>query len=88
VVTRFKPMPPSGHAPEEFCVKDRCFQYSDFEVSPAFNTTSSHGGPIREGLPVRVTYVGNAIVRLEVGHEAFAPANPAELTHSEVHGSR
>lgn len=35
-------------------------------VTSAFNNTSSHGGPIREGLPVRVTYSRNAILKLEI----------------------
>jgi hypothetical protein len=66
IVTEFTPMPSSGHALERFCVSHKCFHYSDFEVSAGFNNTSSHGGPIREGLPVRVTYVDDTIVRLEV----------------------
>ena len=65
-VSEFRPMPASGHAQEHFCVAEACFDYSDFIVTAAFNNTSSHGGPIHEGLPVRVTYVGNAIVKLEV----------------------
>jgi hypothetical protein len=65
-VTDFKPMPYSGHAIESFCVEGKCFSYSDYVVTSGFNNTSSHGGPIREGLQVRVSYVDNAIVKLEV----------------------
>ena len=57
-------MPAGGHRGEHFCVADACFDYADFIVTAAFNNTSSHGGPINEGLPARVTYVGNAIVKL------------------------
>jgi hypothetical protein len=66
VVTDFKPMPVTGHAMERFCVSGACFEYSDYVVTSGFNNTSSHGGPIREGLPVRVTYVGGSILKLEV----------------------
>jgi hypothetical protein len=66
-VTNFVPMPVTGHAMESFCISDVCFNYSDYVVTAGFNQTSSHGGPIREGLPVRVTYLGNTIIKLEVG---------------------
>jgi len=66
VVTNFKPMPASGHAMERFCVRERCFEYSDFVVTAGFNNTTSHGGPIHEGLPVRLTFVGHDIVKLEI----------------------
>jgi hypothetical protein len=66
VVTNLKPMPATGHAMESFCVSGACFDYSDYVMTVGFNQTSSHGGPIHEGLPVRVTYVGNTIVKLEV----------------------
>jgi hypothetical protein len=65
-VKNFIPMPASGHAMEKFCVRDRCFEYSDFVITTGFNNTASHAGPIKEGLPVRVTYVGSAILKLEV----------------------
>jgi len=66
VVSQFTPMPATGHGMERFCVGDVCFEYSDYAVTNGFNHTSSHGGPIRQGLPVRVTYDGNKIVKLEV----------------------
>lgn len=66
VVSQFRPMPVSGHAMERFCVADDCFEYSDFVVTNGFNNTSSHGGPIRQGLPVRVTFVRGTIVKLEI----------------------
>jgi len=66
VVNQFQPMPYTGHAMEHFCVNANCFAYSDYVITAGFNHTSSHGGPIREGLPVRVTFVGSTIVKLEV----------------------
>ena len=65
-VTTFKPTPVTGHAMEGFRVAGKCFEYSDYVITGGFNNTSSHGGPIRDGLPVRVSYVGNKIVKLEV----------------------
>jgi hypothetical protein len=65
-VTNFRPMPYQGHQDECFSVQSQTFCYSDYVVTPGFNNSASHGGPIREGLPVRISYVGNAIVRLEV----------------------
>jgi hypothetical protein len=65
-VEKFHPMPASGHDTERFCVQNACFSYSDYAITFGFNNTSSHGGPIRAGLQVRVTYVGDTIVKLEV----------------------
>jgi len=65
-VDNFVPMPYGGHANESFTVKGVTFSYSDFDGEAGFNNTSSHGGPIRQGLPVRVWYVGKEIVKLEI----------------------
>jgi hypothetical protein len=71
-VEAFVPMPVSGHAMEKFCVQSECFEYSDYVLTEGFNNTSSHGGPIKPGLPVRIAYVDrgtwprNLIVKLEV----------------------
>ncbi|WP_321797617.1 hypothetical protein [Burkholderia sp. BCC1988] len=65
-MTAFEPMPYGGHAMERFCVGQVCFSYSDYVVTGGFNNTASHGGPIRAGLPVRVSYVDGLIVKLEV----------------------
>ncbi|MBV9128726.1 MAG: hypothetical protein JO117_11650 [Verrucomicrobia bacterium] len=59
-------MPYTGHQMEWFVVDGRRFEYSDYVIVPGFNNTASHGGPIRQGLQVRVHYVGNNIARLEV----------------------
>jgi hypothetical protein len=71
VVENFHPMPATGHDEEHFTVQGVYFAYSDFGVTSGFNNTSSHGGPIREGLYVRIHYTGSAtagkIVKLEVG---------------------
>jgi hypothetical protein len=67
IVTGFTPMPVTGHAMERFCVSGQCFEYSDYVINSGFNNTSSHGGPIREGLPVRITYLDNTILKLEIG---------------------
>lgn len=66
-VEHFQPMPAQGHAMETFDVDGVRFSYSDYVVTSGFNQTASHGGPIREGLPVRIAYRGDVILRLEVG---------------------
>src|SRR5260221_935524 len=65
-VRAFQPMPKSGHGSEQWCVENACFVYSQYETVPWFHRTESEGGPIHNGLFVRVHHVGNAIVRLEV----------------------
>jgi len=71
VVEDFRPMPYEGHQSECFRVDKERFCYSDYEVSPAFNQSASHGGPIRVGLPVRIAYYEDEnsqgqILRLEI----------------------
>jgi hypothetical protein len=65
-VKQFVPMPVNGHSEESFVVNGKKFAYSDFEVTGGFNNTSSHGGPIHEGLKVRIAYTGDDIIHLEV----------------------
>jgi hypothetical protein len=66
VVTHFVPMPRQGHQMERFEVAGHSYAYSDFVVTPGFNNTQSHGGPIREGLRVRIADVDGEIARLEI----------------------
>ena len=66
-VREFVPMPWAGHAMECFTVATTRFCYSDFIVTPGFNNARSHGGPIHEGLNVRIHHVASTIARLEVG---------------------
>jgi hypothetical protein len=65
-VTNFHPMPYSGHQNETFSVNGVQFSYSDYVIVPCFNNTSSHGGPIREGLRVRIAYSDDCILKLDV----------------------
>jgi hypothetical protein len=65
-VANFQPMPYSGHQNETFSVNGVEFSYSDSIVDPCFNNTASHGGPIRDGLRVRIAYSGDCILKLEV----------------------
>ena len=62
----FVPMPYGGHADEHFKVDRRAFSYSDYEITAGFNNTSSHGGPIREGLQVKIWHHGNTILKLGI----------------------
>ena len=71
LVEDFHPMPYEGHQNECFRVEKEKFCYSDYVVSPAFNQSASHGGPIRAGLPVRIAYYEGDnfqayILRLEI----------------------
>jgi hypothetical protein len=51
---------------ESFVVGGKRFSYSDHTAAAGFNNTRSHGGPISDGLYVRITHRGNQILRLEV----------------------
>ncbi|CDI03843.1 putative Membrane protein [Candidatus Competibacter denitrificans Run_A_D11] len=65
-VENFKPMPLGGHKMERFCVQSTCFRYSEGIVTNGFNNSNANGGPIKEGLLVRITHVGDVIVKLEI----------------------
>ena len=67
IVTDFDPMPYMGHKMESFVVNNKHFKYSDYNVVAGFNNTASHGGPIRQGVHVRIHHRGNDIARLEIG---------------------
>ena len=65
-VADFDPMPYQGHKMESFTVNGRRFTYSDFIETTGFHNAASRGGPIREGLYVRVSHIGNLILKLEI----------------------
>lgn len=72
-VQGFHPMPKSGHELESFSLSGRRFSYSDFVANPCFNNTASHGGPIREGLHVQISYSGDCILRIELLDDSPTP---------------
>ena len=77
IVTDFHPMPYEGHDDECFSVTTQRFCYSDYSVTPGFHNAASHGGPIRAGFRVRVTYSYDTILRLEVARDQML--SPAQL---------
>lgn len=66
VVENFVPMPYGGHALEHFTVRGVPFAYSDFVATCGFRNTSTHGGPIRQGIAVRIHYLDGDILSLEI----------------------
>jgi hypothetical protein len=54
---------------ETFVVGNRYFAYSDYDSNRGFHQTRASGGPITEGLRVRITHVDGNIVRLEVAQK-------------------
>ncbi|MFZ6875978.1 hypothetical protein ACO0LF_28285 [Undibacterium sp. Di27W] len=51
---------------ESFDVRGEHFYYANHYVSAGFNTSSIAGGPMKEGLYVRIHHCGNDIARLEI----------------------
>ena len=51
---------------ECFTVEDRRFCYADAALRPGFTRSRAYGGPIEPGLLVRVSAIGDTIVRLEI----------------------
>lgn len=58
-----------GHGFESFFVNGAGFHYSDFVPSGGYHQPASQGGVIREGLLVRLHYLGNTILRVEIARE-------------------
>lgn len=65
-VNQFIPEGPGGHPRETFRINGIPFSYSSYEVTSAFHRTARCGGPMREGLHVRMADVDGAILRLDV----------------------
>ncbi|PXX34937.1 hypothetical protein [Undibacterium pigrum] len=55
-----------GRAEESFDIDDAHFSYSHRVVTAGFNTPVADGGPMKEGLHVRVHHCGRQIARLEI----------------------
>jgi hypothetical protein len=64
-VTHLVPERSDGHPRESFQVDTVRFEYSSSDVTSAFHRTVGIGGPLREGLSVRIADVDGRIVRLE-----------------------
>jgi len=64
-ITNFQP---GGvrHRSERFRVNGTVFTYGPAEITSAFHHTAGHGGPMREGLQVRLAVAGDRIIRVEV----------------------
>jgi hypothetical protein len=79
-------MPYEGHQDECFSVQNQRFCYSDYEIAPGFHNATSHGGPIRADLPVRIAYRDGRILRLEVpSGQTLTPTQSAAMA---VEGER
>jgi hypothetical protein len=66
VVEGFRPGAASSHPPEEFTVSGHRYRYAPAEHLYGFNQVAALGGPIRNGLRVRIAEVDGLIARLEV----------------------
>ena len=58
---------------ERFRVRGVLFEYSGSDLSPGFQQTAFKGGPIHEGLHVRISYVNKIILKLEVSAQQPCP---------------
>jgi hypothetical protein len=69
-VRNFQPSDPGDHREERWEVESGGsvyhYAYVPSSLTPGFRKTSVHGGPIREGLRVRIADVDGYIARLEV----------------------
>ena len=65
-VEHFRPMPAGGHALERFTIRGEEFTYTDYATSPFFHQTRRSGGPVHDGVYLRVFHVDGDIIRLEV----------------------
>ena len=57
---------------EHFQVGNAGFSYTAARMDRCFHKTAANGGPIHDGLLVRITYHDNCIVKLEVAQEQLS----------------
>jgi len=55
---------------EQFTVDGVLVGYGSLGLPKCYHRPAANGGPIREGLPVRITYNGDCIVKVEILKEA------------------
>ncbi len=65
IVTNFKPMPTGGRSEETFTVSGVSFSFANLPMS-GYNVVKYKGGVIKNGLYVKIWYVDNNILRLEL----------------------
>lgn len=59
--------PGSGRDPKEsFSISGHRFEYSSYRTTTCFNLTTPRGGPIREGMMIRVKFIDECILRIEL----------------------
>jgi len=73
-LSAFHEMPEAGHDNERIAVGGHVFTYSDYLMTPSFNRTVSHGGPIQPDAWVRLEYVGNDIMSVMISEHACPSA--------------
>lgn len=65
-IHEFHPPDPATHAPERFSVNGIEFTYSDYDLNAGYNVSTTHGSPLRQGLPVRIWYYHGSILKLQI----------------------
>lgn len=65
-ISNFRPVLNGGHRIESFIVAGKRFSYSGIATEPGFRQLNDEGSPVRDGLIVGISYVGEVIVRLEI----------------------
>lgn len=65
-ITGFSPLLPDRTGEESFEVNGKHFSYSDHDITAGFNEAKRDGNPLKNDLPVRVLYVNDIILRIEI----------------------
>lgn len=78
VVENFRPAPTIGPTRESFSVHGILFSYNVLDDTPCFHNAPLHGGPIRDGLDVRIHSYEGCIQRVEVLQRVGLPSSNSQ----------
>lgn len=67
-VSKFVPAGPWDDGEETFEVDGRRFSYAPSEITAGYNHSSRNGGPLRDGVCVRISDVSGEVARLETAN--------------------